>query len=123
MEETGEFSLDFDRDFHRVRSGFGRTIGTAGINDPDFLVENIARIESIKVQLLTSVVLAETQKGAILRDLEILRNSLLQFSSATGQWDAKRGLDPAPQPVSVGLPGAMKMHGILGQERSRNWCA
>ncbi|MBI3374018.1 MAG: sigma-54-dependent Fis family transcriptional regulator [Betaproteobacteria bacterium] len=115
MENTGEFSLDFDRDFHRVRSGFARKIGTAGINDPDFLAENIARIESIKVQLLTSVVLAEAQKGAILRELEILRNSLLQFSSANGIWDAKPGLERAPQPVSAGLPGGMKIDGILGQ--------
>lgn len=116
MEKTtGEFSLDFDGDFHRIRSGLTRNIGTTGINDADFLVENIARIESIKVQLLTSVALTEHQKGTMLRDLEILRNSLLQFSSATGKWNMRHVSDPVPRTVSLGVPGALKIDGILGQ--------
>ena len=109
------FSRDFGADFHRVRSGLARDRGAAGINDKDFLVENIARIESIKVHLLTSVVLGENQKGIILRELEILRNSLLQLSSATGKWDARHGSDRSLGAVSLGMPGGLKIDGILGQ--------
>jgi len=116
MESTKkEFSLGFDADFDRVRSGSARDRGVAGISDKDFLVENIARIESIKVQLLTSVVLGENQKGIILRELEILRNSLLQLSSATGIRDARDSSDKSLGAVSLGISGALKIDGILGQ--------
>ena len=90
-------------------------MGAVGINDMDFLVENIARIESIKVHLLTSVVLGEDQKRIILRELEILRNSLLQLSSAKGKWDAMLGSDRSLGAVSLGVPGDLKIDGILGQ--------
>ena len=110
MEKTTEeFPLDL------ARPGPARDRGAAGINDKDFLVENIARIESVKVQLLTSVALGENQKGIILRELEILRNSLLQLSSATGKWDARRGADEPVGAVSLGIPGSLKIDGILGQ--------
>jgi transcriptional regulator with PAS, ATPase and Fis domain len=110
-----ELSSDFGADFNRVRSGLARDRSAASINDKDFLAENIARIESVKVHLLTSVVLGENQKGTILRELEILRNSLLQLSSATGNRDGMAGSDHSLGAVSLGNPGGLKMDGILGQ--------
>jgi len=109
-------SGDFGADFSRVRPGPVRDrSAAAGINDKDFLAENIARIESIKVQLLTSVVLGENQKGIVLRELEILRNSLLQIYSAKGNWDAGQGSELSTGEVSLGIPGGLKIDGILGQ--------
>ena len=112
-----DFSLDFDANFHRVRSKFARNSGAIGINDANFLVENISRVESIKVQLLTSAALAEHQKVTILRDLEIVRNSLLQLSSTSGRWDmrASTGAEKTRKPSTPRVPGGLKIDGILGQ--------
>jgi transcriptional regulator with GAF, ATPase, and Fis domain len=108
---TSEFQSDFDGDFRRDRADLGRSMATGAVNGADFLVENIARIESIRVQLLTSVALTEYQKAAMLRDLEILRNSLLQISSAAGGQSQERTASVA----APGLPGGLKIDGILGQ--------
>jgi transcriptional regulator with PAS, ATPase and Fis domain len=114
---SSDASVDFDGDFRRsLYPGFGGPRGGAGIHDADFLAENIARIESIKVQLLTSPAIAEGQKFSVLRELEILRNSLLHISTAVrrlGETEASARAAPA---APAALPGGLRhIDGILGR--------
>lgn len=108
----GDASVDFDGDLRRSRPDLAPIKGS-GIHDADFLSENIARIESIRVQLLTAAVLGEPQRAGIVRELEILRNSLLHISSAAARWSVPE--ESARLGAPVVIPGGLKkIEGILG---------
>ena len=78
------------------------------------LNENIARIEFVKMKALEWPGVSELEKSHLLRELDILRGSLIQLSSTGRGYTATE-----PEPLSSMLPGAdpdnLRLEGIIGR--------
>ncbi|MFZ0254442.1 MAG: sigma-54 dependent transcriptional regulator [Gammaproteobacteria bacterium] len=78
------------------------------------LNENIARIEFVKMKALEWPGVSEQEKSHLMRELDILRGSLIQLSSTGRGYAATE-----PEPLSAMLPGAdpdnLKLEGIIGR--------
>ncbi|MGF1612417.1 MAG: sigma-54 interaction domain-containing protein [Gammaproteobacteria bacterium] len=78
------------------------------------LNENIARIEFVKMKTLEWPGVSEQEKSHLMRELDILRGSLIQLSSTGRGYTAEES-----EPLSPMLPGAdpdnLKIEGIIGR--------
>lgn len=78
------------------------------------LNENIARIEFVKMKTLEWSGVSEQEKTHLMRELDILRGSLIQLSSTGRGYTAAES-----EPLSPMLPGAdpdnLKIEGIIGR--------
>lgn len=78
------------------------------------LNENIARIEFVKMKALEWPGVSEEEKSHLIRELDILRGSLIQLSS-TGRGYTAAELEPLSPMLPGTDPDDLKLEGIIGR--------